>query len=206
MTFENYVPPKWLTAMLRRSPAMPSSDIWPEIPPSKKRDAYFLAGQAVVALRESLEVVQVSIQDPGTSWIDVTHPDLSECRLSELARAHTDAKSVIRASLAGPASQSRYSFGTYPPDCPLPDFDLADREMLEDEAVWRAIALAGTISKDSPSLIRSLWKGVNGLIQGDEVWPAIEAVAQMLLITGELAGCEVHDIVRQAAGPATAST
>jgi hypothetical protein len=100
-------------------------------------------------------------------------------------------------------AQSRYSFGTPPPDAPLPEFDLADRDILEQEAVWRAIALAGKISKDSPSLLRSLWKETNGLIQGNEIWPAIDAVAKMLLISGELAGCEVQDIVGHAMGPST---
>lgn len=184
---------------------MTLGDIWPEISSSKERDAYYLAGQAVIALQESLEVAQISIQDPGFSWIDVIHPDLSRSRLSRSETTRSDAKSVIRALLAGPAAQSRYSFGTLPPDDPLPEFDLADAEMLEQEAVWHAIALAGKISEDSPSLIRSLWREVNGLIQRDEIWSAIDAVANTLLITGELAGCEVHDIVRYAMGPNTKS-
>jgi hypothetical protein len=70
--------------------------------------------------------------------------------------------------------------------------------MLKNEAVWRAISLASKITKDSPSLFRSLWCRVNRLIRGNEVWPAIEAVAGSLLINGELAGCEVSDIVRYA--------
>jgi hypothetical protein len=91
--------------------------------------------------------------------------------------------------------------GTYPSDCPLPDFSLADSYMIESKAVWRAISLAGKISSDSPSLIRSLWRRVNHLVQGDEIWPAIEAVANALLLNGELAGCEVRDIARSAIGP-----
>jgi hypothetical protein len=176
-------------------------DVWPDIPPSKERDAYYQAGHAVIALRESLEVVQVSIQDTACSWIDVAYPNLSQSRLNRSETARSAAKSVIRALLAGPAAQSRYSFGTLPPDEPLPDFDLADQEMREQEAVWHAIALAGRISRDSPSLIRSLWRQVYRLIHGDEVWPAIEAVAKSLLLNGELAGCEIRDIVRFATDP-----
>jgi hypothetical protein len=181
------------------------NDIWPDISPSQKRDAYYQAGHAVIAVRESLEVVQVSIQDTAASWIDVNHPNLSQSCLNSSETARSAATSVIRALLAGPAAQSRYSFGTFPTDSPLPDFNLADREMLEQEAVWRAISLAGKISKNSPSIIRSLWRETSGLIQGERVWPAIDAVANMLLITGELAGCEVHDIARHAMGSNDAS-
>jgi hypothetical protein len=174
-------------------------DIWPDTS-HKERDAYYQAGHAVFALREPLEVIRVSIQkeDDASSWIDVTYPNLSQSRLNRSATARSDAKSVIRALLAGPAAQSRYSFGTPPAHIALPDFNLADPELLEAEPIWYAIALATKISNDSPSLIRALWKRVAHLIQGDEVWAAIEAVAKALLINGELAGCEVRDIARHA--------
>jgi hypothetical protein len=35
---------------------------------------------------------------------------------------------------------------------------------------------------------------------GFRTWPAIEAVANMLLITGKLAGCEIRDIANHAMG------
>jgi hypothetical protein len=174
-------------------------DLWPQPCPSEERDAYYQAGHAVVALRESLDVVRVSItQDNGSSWIEVQYPNFSPSRLSRSVAARSEAKAVIRALLAGPATQLRYSFGSYPPGHSLPEFDLASRYMIESEAVWRAIALAGKISNDGPSLVRSLWRRVNRLLQGDEIWPAIEAVAKALLINGELAGCEVSDIARHA--------
>jgi hypothetical protein len=69
---------------------------------------------------------------------------------------------------------------------------------MEHEAAWRAISLAGMISSDGPMLIRSMWRRVDRLIQGDEVWPSIEAVAKSLLITGDLAGSEVREIARYA--------
>jgi hypothetical protein len=174
--------------------------IWPNTS-HMEREAFYQAGCAIVALRESLEVIRVSIEDRGNavaSWIDVIHPDLSRAQISGSVTAHGDAKAVIRALLAGPATSLRYSFGTYPQDCRPPEFNLADPWMVEQEAVWRAISLAGKISKVSPSLLRSLWRETNGLIQGGAVWPAIDAVANMLLITGELAGCEIRDIARHA--------
>ncbi len=177
-------------------------DIWPD-KGHKERDAYFQAGCAIVALRESLEVIRVTIDDPDdatTSWIDLTYPDFSRALTSGSVTAYTDAISVIRTALAGPATLLRYSFGTYPQDCHPPEFNLADPWMMKQEAAWRAIALAGKISKDSPSLVRSVWQEVTGIIQGDEVWPAIEAVAEILLLTGELAGCEIRDIARHAMG------
>ena len=175
-------------------------DIWPDNS-HQEHDAYYQAGCAIVALRESLEVIRISIEDQGNavaSWIDVIHPDLSRERLSRSIASHSDSKSVIRALLAGPAALLRYSFGTYPQDCPPPEFNLADPWMAEQEAIWRAVSLAGKISKDSPALIHSLWREIIGIVQADEVWPAIEAVANMLLVTNELAGCEVRDIARHA--------
>jgi hypothetical protein len=163
-----------------------------------ERDAYYQAGHAVIALQEVLEVVRIIIEDDGSSWIEIRYPDLSQTRLTRSVRARSDAKAIIRTLLAGPAAQLRYSFGTCNPDYPLLDFDLGASHLVESEAVWRAISLAGRISKDSPSLIRSSWRRVNRLVQGDEIWRAIAAVANVLLINGELAGCEVCEIANSA--------
>ena len=100
--------------------------------------------------------------------------------------------------LAGPIAQSRYSFGALPPDSALQDFNLANPAVCEQNVVWGAIALAGKISSHSPSLIRSLWRQVSRLIHGNEVWPAIDAVARALLLNGELTGQEVRDIANHA--------
>jgi hypothetical protein len=172
-------------------------DICPKISYCNERDAYYQAGHAVVALVESLDVVRIFIEDDGSSWIDVQYPVLSRSRLNVSAQARSNARAVIRALLAGPAAQSRYSFGTCPADHPSSDFDLAKSGMMEHEAVWRAISLAGMISSDGPMLIRSMWRRVDRLIQGDEVWPSIEAVAKSLLITGDLTGSEVREIARR---------
>jgi hypothetical protein len=166
----------------------------------KERDAYCQAGHAVVALRESLEVIQVSIQeeDGASSWIDVRYPNLAQSRLERSVMARSDAKSVIRALLAGPVAQSRYSFGALSPDSASQDFNLAGREVIQREVVWKAIALAGKISSDSPTLVQSLWRQVSLLIHGNEIWPAIDAVAQALLLNGELTGWEVCEFANHA--------
>jgi len=185
---------------------MMMNEIWPDTS-HKERDAYYQAGHAIVALRESLEVVQVSIEDQDnvvTSWIDLTYPNLDQARLNRSIATYTDTTSVIRALLAGPAALLRYSFGTCSQARHPTDFNLADPWMAEQEAFWRAISLAGKTSDDSPSLIRGLWREINCLIQGNEVWPAIEAVANMLLITDELTGYEVSEIARHALGSNTA--
>jgi hypothetical protein len=112
--------------------------------------------------------------------------------------ARSRAKAIIRALLAGPAAEARYSFGIYPLDPSAVKFNLADPFVIEEPAVWRAIALAGKIVEDGPALIDALWREVNVLIQGDTIWPAIDAVAGSLLINGELAGSEVCEIARHA--------
>jgi hypothetical protein len=35
-------------------------------------------------------------------------------------------------------------------------------------------------------------------MQGNELWPTVEAIANGLLINGELAGCEITDIMQNA--------
>ena len=173
------------------------NDNWLKTLRCKERDAYYQAGHAVVALSEGLEVVCLYIENDGSSWIDVTYPGLSQSRLDRSVRARLDAKSVIRALLAGPASELRYRFGSPYPDGPL-EFDLLAPGMLESEAVWRAISIAGRVSEIGPYLIHSLWRRVNHQIHQGNAWVAIEAVANALLITGELAGCEVSEIAKNA--------
>jgi hypothetical protein len=174
---------------------------WLKTADCKVRAAYCQAGHAVIALQEALEVVRIFIEDDGSSWIEVQYPDLSQSRLSRSVHARSDSKAVIRALLAGPAAQLRHSFGSCDPGYPLPDFGLGASHMVESEAVWWAISLAARISKDSPSFIRSSWRGVNQLVHRDNTWAAIRAVANALLINGELAGCEVRDIARFAIDP-----
>ena len=177
------------------SPNLIMRDIWPEPSCFDKRNAYFEAGHAVIAWSESLEIDRVSIEPDGDapSWIDIKEPDLSEVRLRSSAKAQASAKSVIRALLAGPAVQSRYSFGW----C-TPEFNIADRHLIDQETASRAIAIAGAIKSQGRALVPDLWREVITVVQQPEVWAAIEAVAAALLLNRELAGCEVDEIARHA--------
>jgi hypothetical protein len=121
-----------------------AEDVWPDIPCSKRRAAYCQAGHAAVALREAIEIIQISIDDDATGWIDVRYPDLNDFPINGLTKVQARVNAVIRALLAGPAAQLRYSFGTYPADGPQPEFNLADRFTNEHDAVWKAVALAAT--------------------------------------------------------------
>jgi hypothetical protein len=169
--------------------------IWPENSCEDQRNAYYEAGHAVIAWLEGLEVEQVSIERDGDaeSWINVCEPDLSRRRLRASSEARASARSVIRGLLAGPAAQGRYSFGA----C-IKEFDISDRHMIGQSAVWRAVSLAGSIVDDGPALIPPLWREVTKTIQTPKVWAAIEAVAAALLRDRELAGCEVEEIAQHA--------
>jgi hypothetical protein len=171
--------------------------IWPRDTPSDKRNAFFEAGHAVIAWLEGLEIVQVSIEaeDDAASWIDVREPDLSQSRLRSSSKARTSAKSIIRGLLAGPASQKQYSAGA----CPV-EFDITDPNILDQETVWRAISLAGSVDTDGPAQLRRLWKEVVRTIQRPDIWSAVEAIAAALLRDRELAGSEIEEIAQYAMG------
>ena len=169
---------------------------WPDPSCAEEQNAYFEAGHAVVAFLEGLEVVRLCMEPEGniSCWIEIREPNLSRWRLSSSSRAREEAKSIIRALLAGPAAQSRYSFGS----CAM-EFNLLDRYLLAEEAVWRAIAIAGKFVDDGPALIHTLWAEVANMIQDNGNWAGIDSVAETLLSSRELAGCEVREIVQKAA-------
>ena len=171
---------------------------WPDTSCAKSRAAYYQAGHAVVALHESLEVACVWLDDDAFDPMEVQHSYLSQLRLSGSIEARSDVEGVIRALLAGPAALLRYSFGIYSLDSPAPKFNLADRFLIRHEAVWRAVSLAATFYEDSPSIIHGAWQQVNHLVQDNETWSAIDAVANGILMNGELAGCEIADVSRHA--------
>lgn len=104
---------------------------------------------------------------------------------------------MIRSLLAGPTAQIRYSFGHYPMQ-----FSLSNRFLLSQEAVWRAISVAGRVTNNGPDPVRNLWAEVTQMIENATAWAVIEAIAGALLDSGELVGCELVDITRHIAGPA----
>jgi hypothetical protein len=169
--------------------------VWPGASCSARCEAYFEAGQAVVAWLEGLQIVQVSLGEEGsaTSWVEVREPDLSEKSLRSSRKARAAAKAVVRGLLAGPAAQRKYSFGT----C-LAEFNIANRDLVHQETAWRAISIAGSIDHADSPLIPGLWKDVVGKIKRPRVWAAIETVAAALLRDRELAGCEVEQFARYA--------
>ena len=97
--------------------------------------------------------------------------------------------------MAGPASQIQYSAGA----CPV-EFDIADLNILDQETVWHAISLAGSVDADGPAQLRRLWRKVVRTIQRPEIWDAVEAIAAALLRDRELAGSEVEEIAQYAMG------
>lgn len=149
-----------------------------------------------MAISEGLEVTQayMTYEDGGSSWIEIVEPNLSDCWLGSSARDRGRAKSVLIALLAGPAAQIRYSFGYYPMK-----FNLSNSTLITEEAIWRAISIAGRISSNGPILINDLWDETMQEIGKAKNWEAIEAIAAALLNNGELLGCELKNITRHAA-------
>ncbi len=174
---------------MNKNPSAPSC--------AERRDAYFEAGHAVVAFLEGLEIVQLSIESDGgiSGWIEIREPSLSRSHLRSSRQAREEAKSIVRALLAGSAAQVRYSFGPHPME-----FNLSNEHLLCQETVWRAISIAGKFADDGPALIHTLWTEVTILIQDFANWAAVDAVAMTLLSSRELAGCEVCEIARHAIG------
>jgi hypothetical protein len=166
-------------------------------PAWSSRDAFYHAAQAIIALQHSIKVALIHLEE-NCSWIDLQCEFPNESGFKQSIKARDEAKAIILVALAGPAAQLQYSFGQRPSGFSLPGFDLADRHMLSDDGVWRAISLAAKVSRDSPALIRTLWRRANKLIQADAIWSAIQAVASSLLDNGELAGAEIEEIVRHA--------
>lgn len=152
----------------------------------------FVAGQAVVACIEGMEIERVHhCSEEDDVSIDVVEPELPDGHIWN-HRDRAAAKSMIRALLAGPAAQERYSFGA-----------VCGGELLRDDdttgqaCVWRAIGLAGRI-ESSVAVIEPLWLEVGALISRPDVWDAVERVAASLAASEELVGCELEEIVRSA--------
>ena len=155
------------------------------------RDAYYEAGQAVMAWIEGFEVKQVSIDGEEGPSIQVGHPAVADPD----NRDRNLALSVIRTLLAGAVAQQRYSFGDE-----IWGLDLANPHdcLLDQSVIWDAINLAGCIQDCGPAVLPRVWREAEATLYAPRVWAAVEAVAAALLHERELAGCEVSDIALHA--------
>jgi hypothetical protein len=159
-----------------------------------RQAAYFQAGQAVVASLEGISIVQLSIVAEGDAeaWIDVIEPNLPDKGQLRDHQNRAACESLIRALLAGPAAQERYSFGA----C-ADQLDLLDDAISEQPCIWRAVDLAGRIQSRVP-IPPPIWREVCKNFERPEIWAAVQAVGDALFDCGELAGCEVTEIAQHA--------
>jgi len=178
-----------------RSEVPGMTDIWPHTARDDERNAYFEAGHAVVAWLEGLEIVRISIDGEGDAspWIEICEPELNLPYVTASDGGHKAHLSVIRGLLAGRAASLREGFGRCGEE-----FDLTRPVIGDDDTVWRAIALAGSIARDGPAIVPVMWREVAQTVNTPKVWAAVQAVAQALLRDRELAGCEVGAIARHA--------
>jgi hypothetical protein len=145
--------------------------------------AYCHASHAVVAHLLGFTVVSVSVAS-----IEILEPALPAMPLdlTEL-RDRIAVEDIIAMRLAGQAGETRYSFGSAGPSYNLdPD----------DVDVAEAVALGQRIAGDhADAVVAGAWERLTELIDGGAIWPAIEAVAGVLLDDAELTGEEVAEII-----------
>jgi hypothetical protein len=136
---------------------------------------------------EGLSIVQLSLTRGGEFWIDVEEPCLSELKKGD----HANAFSLIRSLLAGYAACERYRFG-----CISNYLDISDADLLGDLSFWRAVSLAGQVANKPYAVLPRRWSELRRVLNGPANWMAVEAVADALLRSGHLVGCEVAEIAK----------
>jgi hypothetical protein len=148
----------------------------PDCETTDEHNAYYEAGHAVIGYLCGLEIDKVTISPDADAcdWRVVWDPTTAgpdDCGLDwPLDR-------IIKALIAGPAALMRYSFGAVPPE-----FDLSNCHIVEDPIIWHAIDLAGPLVGDGTAVMPMLWREVAENLTALEVWVAVDAVAQLLLI------------------------
>jgi hypothetical protein len=163
-----------------------------------ERAAFFIAGQAVVALSRELGIRCAHLTKEGAgAWIDVEEPVLPRKTFLYGSDAF-NARRIIRALLAGPAAETADSFGR----C-CASFDFSNSGNLAAPCVWRAISLAGQISDGRRAVLPGLWQEVQEFLFVDENWAAVTAVAESLIRDGELSGTEIAEIANTAISRST---
>lgn len=144
------------------------------ITPTAEREAFFRAGQVVVAFREGFRVCGVYVAPDGrSSWIEVDEPILPAHGALIAPEHRQGARSLIRALLAGPAAQERYSFGL------CGDTMLSCRELLSDQSAWRAMGLANRLHSTSNEA-EIAWRGVAAMFNSKSVWDYLSGIAKTL--------------------------
>jgi hypothetical protein len=149
------------------------------------RSAYFIAGQAVVALLEGLTVVSASISgDDDAAYIDITEPVLPGA--GALGGGNRKAaESIIRALLAGIAADGKSGA----------KLDLMDPEFLGEDAVKRATALMRRMTSNPARVLPGVWRGVTEVVSSPRTWAAITAVAEILLRERTVSGRKIAHVI-----------
>lgn len=134
-----------------------------------ERNAFYLAGQAVVAMLEGLTVLSASIADDDEAYIHVREPVLPETGALS-GRDRKAATSIIRALLAGIAADGMCS-----------TLDLMDPEFIGVDAVIRATAMMRRITPDPARALPGIWRDVTNVVSAPRTWAAITSVVELLL-------------------------
>jgi hypothetical protein len=137
----------------------------------QERRAFRLAGQAVGAILVGAPIGRVSVE-AGTRilWSKLHHPP---SRLDDRILAR------VFIILMGVGAQQRYSFGVPPGDVVwlMPRAD--EPELLRD--IEEADAASIELSDSSGGGLEAVWRDAGEIIGDDDVWEAVETVAQELL-------------------------
>lgn len=148
------------------------------------RAAFYIAGQAVIAMIEGLTVTGATIcgEDDEPAWINVEHYALPET--GGLGGSNRkEAESIIRASLAGIAAEDKDGYGK-----PRAVLNIKDPESMRDDAVFRAAGLARRITSRAGVVLPVLWREVAATVSAPRTWAGVTAVAELLLRDGTANG------------------
>jgi hypothetical protein len=137
----------------------------------QERRAFRVAGQAVGAILVGAPIERVSVEE-GTRilWSELRRP---------AARPDDRILARILITLMGVGAQQRYSFGVPPGDV-VWLMPRADQPVLQCD-VEEADAASIELSDVGGSGLDAVWRYAGEIIGDDDVWAAVETVAQELL-------------------------
>jgi hypothetical protein len=137
----------------------------------RERRAFRVAGQAVGAILVGAPIDRVSLEEGARIlWSKLCHP---------AARPDDRVLARILITLMGVGAQHRYSFGVPPGDAVwlMPRTD--QPELMRD--VEDADAASIELTDVDGSGLDAVWRYAGEIIADDDVWEAVETVAQELL-------------------------